>query len=62
MKLRHLLGDSVDATALASGEVVYSENFSGKHSPIIGWLDDGLPLYGPTVIARRWIPKAESGA
>ena len=47
MKLRRLLGDSVDATTQANGEVLYTEHFNGKHSPILGWMVDGLPLYGP---------------
>ena len=53
--LRHLLGDSVDHdpsvvfTGLVSkgGTNPYSENFNGQHSPIIGWVNDGLPMYGP---------------
>lgn len=47
MKLRHALGDSVQAARQANGEYLYSENFNGNHSPIIGWMNDGLPLYGP---------------
>ncbi len=42
--LRHLLGDSVDYDAAIN---LYTENFNGTHSPIIGWFRDGLPLYGP---------------
>ena len=42
--LRHLLGDSVDFDPATN---VYTENFSGKHSPIIGWVEDGYPVYGP---------------
>ncbi len=53
--LRHLLGDSVDYdpdvvyTGLVSqgGTNPYTENFNGMHSPIIGWVNDGLPMYGP---------------
>lgn len=53
--LRHLLGDSVDFdptvvfTGLVSkgGTNPYTENFNGQHSPIIGWVNDGLPMYGP---------------
>jgi arylsulfatase A-like enzyme len=26
---------------------VYTENFNGKHSPILGWVEDGYPVYGP---------------
>lgn len=25
----------------------YTENFKGIHSPILGWVADGIPLYGP---------------
>ncbi|MDE0839466.1 MAG: YHYH protein, partial [Kiritimatiellae bacterium] len=42
--LRHQLGDSVDYIASSN---VYTENFNGKHSPILGWNQDGLPLFGP---------------
>ncbi|MGJ8697532.1 MAG: sulfatase-like hydrolase/transferase [Verrucomicrobiaceae bacterium] len=42
--LRHLLGDSVDYHPSTN---TYTENFTGSHSPIIGWFRDGLPLYGP---------------
>ncbi len=47
VKIRHLLGDSIDAVEQPSGEVTYQESFNGTHSPILGWLADGLPLYGP---------------
>jgi hypothetical protein len=47
MKLRHALGDSVQALQQANGEFLYSENFNGNHSPVIGWMNDGYPLYGP---------------
>ncbi|MCP4847606.1 MAG: YHYH protein [Verrucomicrobiaceae bacterium] len=42
--IRHLLGDSVDYDA---GVNVYTENFNGNHSPILGWVSDGHPIYGP---------------
>lgn len=42
--LRHLLGDSVDYDAATH---TYSENFTGQHSPILGWSRDGIPIYGP---------------
>jgi len=42
--LRHFLGDSVDHDASAN---TYTENFNGAHSPIIGWVGDGYPVYGP---------------
>lgn len=42
--LRHQMGDSVDYDLTSNS---YTENFNGSHSPIIAWVDDGLPLYGP---------------
>ena len=44
--LRYLLGDHVnfDATAKTYSE---STNTVTKHSPILGWVRDGYPLYGP---------------
>ena len=53
--LRYPVGDSVNYnktvvfTGLVSkgGTNPYTENFNGKHSPIIGWVNDGLPMYGP---------------
>lgn len=53
--LRHALADSVDYdasvvfTGLSSlgGQNPYVENPNGNHSPIIGWVNDGLPMYGP---------------
>ncbi len=44
--LRHLLGDSVSYDADSNR---YSEQVggNGQHSPIIGWVVDGLPIYGP---------------
>jgi len=42
--LRSLLGDSVDFTAATN---TYTENPTGQHSPILAWVFDGLPLYGP---------------
>ena len=42
--LRHQLGDSVDYDPTTN---IYTENFNGEHSPIIAWVDDGLPVYGP---------------
>ncbi|MFT5122912.1 MAG: arylsulfatase A-like enzyme [Verrucomicrobiales bacterium] len=42
--LRHQLGDSVD---FDDQNNTYIENFSGRHSPIIGWVRDGYPIYGP---------------
>jgi hypothetical protein len=44
--LRYLLGDHVDFN---SSTKAYNENAGAvtKHSPILGWIYDGLPLYGP---------------
>ncbi|MGJ8644753.1 MAG: sulfatase-like hydrolase/transferase [Luteolibacter sp.] len=42
--LRHLLGDSVDYDPATN---TYTEDPNGKHSPILGFMFDGLPLYGP---------------
>ena len=44
---RYLVGDNVNYNSTAK---TYSENTNTtvfQHSPIIGWLNDGLPLYGP---------------
>jgi hypothetical protein len=44
--LRYLLGDHVDYSAATK---TYSEdtNVPTKHSPILAWVADGVPLYGP---------------
>jgi len=44
--LRYLLGDHVDYNATTK---TYSESTNAvtKHSPILGWVRDGYPLYGP---------------
>lgn len=44
--LRYLLGDHVDFDTASK---TYSESTAAavKHSPIIGWMDDGYPVYGP---------------
>jgi len=45
--VRYVLGDNINYD---SSTKFYSENTSAtnwKHSPIIGWVNDGLPLYGP---------------
>ena len=42
--IRHLLGDSVDYNPETNR---YTENFNGRHSPILGWVSDGHPIYGP---------------
>ena len=45
--VRYLLGDNVTYDSAAK---TYAETTNAavlRHSPIIGWLNDGLPLYGP---------------
>ena len=44
--LRYLLGDHVDFNATTKA---YSESTAPvtKHSPILGWVRDGYPVYGP---------------
>ncbi len=44
--LRYLLGDHVDFNATTK---IYSESGTAptKHSPILAWVKDGLPVYGP---------------
>ena len=56
--LRFALGDSVDYDPATN---VYTENFNGSHSPIIGWVRDGLPIYGPYGYADP-DPTSESAA
>jgi hypothetical protein len=44
--MRYQLGDHVDYNPLSK---TYSEstNVITKHSPILGWVSDGFPIYGP---------------
>jgi hypothetical protein len=43
--LRYLLGDGVSYNAATD---TYSENPTNlRHSPILGWVSDGYPIYGP---------------
>ena len=44
--LRYLLGDHVDFDA-ATKSYYESKRAPLKHSPILGWTDDGYPVYGP---------------
>jgi hypothetical protein len=46
LALRYLLGDHVD---FDSATKTYHESKSApqKHSPILGWMHDGYPIYGP---------------
>ncbi len=44
--LRHLLGDHVDYVA-ATGSYRESTAPVTRHSPLLGWVRDGWPIYGP---------------
>lgn len=44
--LRYLLGDHVDFDT-ATKTYHESKSAAQKHSPILGWMQDGYPLYGP---------------
>ena len=44
--LRYQLGDHVDFDA-ATKTYHASKSAPAKHSPILGWMQDGYPLYGP---------------
>lgn len=44
--LRYLLGNHVDFDA-ATKTYHESKNAPAKHSPILGWMQDGYPVYGP---------------
>lgn len=44
--LRHQLGDYVDYNA-ASNRYSESANSPLRHSPIVAWVRDGFPIYGP---------------
>lgn len=44
--LRHALGDHVDYNA-AARTYAESTNAPTQHSPILGWVRDGSPIYGP---------------
>ena len=47
--LRYLLGDHIDLVA-ATNTYAESSTIATKHSPILGWVRDGLPIYGPMVM------------
>lgn len=53
--LRHLLGDHVEYDA---GSGVYRESTAPvtRHSPILGWVRDGWPIYGPHGYANATNP------
>ncbi len=44
--LRHLLGDNVDYNS-ATKTYVEKATPATRHSPILGWVADGYPVYGP---------------
>jgi len=44
--LRYLLGDHVDFNSVTKA-YPESTNAPTKHSPILGWVADGYPIYGP---------------
>jgi hypothetical protein len=44
--LRYLLGDHVDFNSVSKA-YTESTNTATKHSPILGWVADGWPIYGP---------------
>ncbi len=54
--LRHLLGDSVSYNAATNS---YTENSNGAHSPILGWVRDAYPLYGPYGYSDAMNPESE---
>ncbi|SHK28882.1 YHYH protein [Rubritalea squalenifaciens DSM 18772] len=48
--LRYLLGDNMDYDESTNTYTPVTEEdleFNNTHSPIIGWMNDGLPIYGP---------------
>ncbi len=44
---RYVLGDNVNFNASTKNYSENTANTNPAHSPIIGWLKDGIPLYGP---------------
>ena len=44
--LRYLLGDHVDFNSVTKS-YTESTNAPTRHSPILGWVADGFPIYGP---------------
>lgn len=53
--LRHLLGDHVDYEA-ATGRYRESSQPVTRHSPLLGWVRDGWPIYGPYGYAQATNP------
>lgn len=56
--LRYLLGDHVDFNATTK---VYTESVGvvTRHSPILGWVRDGYPIYGPYGYSSSMNPSSE---
>ncbi|MEO6753193.1 MAG: sulfatase-like hydrolase/transferase, partial [Chthoniobacteraceae bacterium] len=44
---RYLLGDNVTYSSSTKNYAENTANANPAHSPIIGWVRDGMPLYGP---------------
>ncbi len=44
---RYVLGDNVTCDAVTKNYAENTATTTFAHSPIIGWMKDGLPLYGP---------------
>ncbi|HCN30840.1 MAG TPA: hypothetical protein DIT64_19395 [Verrucomicrobiales bacterium] len=55
--LRHQLGDHVDYDA-AANRYTESAGPPARHSPILGWAADGLPVYGPYGYASALDPQS----
>lgn len=49
--LRYLLGDHVNFNAVTKS-YAESTNAAPQHSPILGWVRDGFPIYGPYGYAK----------
>jgi hypothetical protein len=45
--VRYLLGDNINYDSVSKKYSEITPTTAQKHSPIIGWINDGLPLYGP---------------
>jgi len=55
--LRYLLGDHVTFLA-ASKTYTETTNAPTKHSPIVGWVRDGYPVYGPYAYSNAFDPNS----
>jgi hypothetical protein len=45
--VRYLLGDNINYDSVSKKYSEITPTTAQKHSPIIGWINDGFPLYGP---------------